>query len=416
MLRQQCPYAIDPAGQDIHGEALALRARGAVTRVLLPGGVPAWAVTDQVLIKRLLVDPRISKDAYQHWTAWRNGEIAESWPLAIWVSVQNMVTAYGDGHRRLRRLVAGAFTARRVEMMRSRIEEITTQTLDSISERPPAEQWDVRKDFAQVIQTQVQLDLFGIPAESAAPLSRIMDGFFKTEMSLEEAQQNQQDMYTTMAGLIDLRRRHPADDVTSVLIAARDDVDGARLTEKELIDNLILLFTAGFEPTVNLIGNAVSALLHHPEQLAHIREGRAEWADAVEETLRLEPPGANLILRYAVEDVAVEDMVIPQGDAIMISYAGAGRDAAVHGSDAEHFDVLRPSRRENISFGHGAHHCIGAPLARLEVEIALRELFTRFPGLALAAPGEPLRSIQSFIANGLRELPVLAAKRVALPV
>ncbi|MFJ3713259.1 cytochrome P450 (plasmid) [Streptomyces sp. NBC_01267] len=416
MLRQQCPYAIDPAGQDIHGEARALRARGAVTTVLLPGGVPAWVVTDQTLVKKLLVDPRISKDAYQHWTAWQKGETAETWPLAIWVSVQNMVTAYGDEHRRLRRLVASAFTARRVEMMRPRIEEITARTLDSIGELPPTRPWDVRENFAQVIQTQVQLDLFGIPEESAEPLRRITDGFFKTEMSLEEAQQNQLDMYTTMAELIDFRRRHPADDVTSALIAARDDVDGARLSEKELIDNLILLFTAGFEPTVNLIGNAVSSLLHHPEQLAHIREGRAGWADAVEETLRVEAPGANLILRYAVEDVAVGDVVIPQGDAIMISYAGAGRDTAVHGTDADRFDVLRPTRRENISFGHGAHYCIGAPLARLEAEIALRELFARFPDLTIAAPDEPLRPIPSFIANGLRELPVLAMARAELAV
>lgn len=408
--QQQCPYMIDPSGRDIHGEAARLRGQGPVVRVTLPGGVGAWAVTDLAAIRKLLTDPRISKDAHQHWPAWIDGEIAQTWPLAIWVSVQNMVTAYGEDHKRLRRLVAAAFTARRVALLRPRVEGITRSLLEGLAQLPPDRPVDLRRVYAHQVPAQVLAELFGIPEEFRERLRRIIGGFFDTAVSLEDAQRNQIDLYMTMSSLVDLKRGHPGEDLTSDLIAVRDEADGTRLSEKELVDNLILLYTAGYETTVNLLDHAIALLLGNPGQLALVRSGVASWEDAVEEALRVEAPGANGILRYAVEDVEVCGVVIRKGDPLVISYVSAGRDPAVHGQDAAVFDVTRATRRDHLAFGHGTHFCVGAPLARMEAQVALRGLFTRFPGLSLAVPAGRLRPLESFISNGHRELPVLLGR------
>ncbi|MEU3051065.1 cytochrome P450 [Streptomyces sp. NPDC006984] len=408
----QCPVIIDTDGSDIHGEITRIRARGPAAQVVLPGGVTAWSITDGELIRSLLLDPRVSKDAYRHWPAWINGDIPRDWPLAIWVSVQNMVTAYGADHTRQRRPVASAFTRRRVAALRPRIQRIADDLLDTLSAEPHGHPLDLRERFAHPLPNAVMCELFGIPEEYRSGLHRIIKGFFRTSASAEEAQANGYALYTTISDVLVHKREHPADDLTCDLIAVRDD-DGAGLTEKELADNLILLYTAGYETTVNLLDHAVHALLRHPDQLELVRQGRADWDDVVEETLRHEPPGAHAILRYAVEDLDLGGIVIPEGDAIMISYAAAGRDPVRYGDTADRFDITRPDRRDHVSFGHGAHHCLGAPLARLEASIALSSLFERFPGLALAHPERPTEPQRSFISNGHRTLEVVLDRRAA---
>ncbi|MGW7436253.1 cytochrome P450 family protein [Streptomyces sp. NPDC054849] len=406
MQSPQCPFAIDPSGADIHGEIARIRKEGPVARVELPGGVIVWSVTGYDVIKQLLTDPRVSKDAYRHWEAWRAGEIPQDWPLAIWVSVQNMVTAYGEDHARLRKPVASAFTSRRVSSLRPRIEEITQGVLDGLASLPPDLPVDLREAFAHPVPNQVMCELFGIPQHMRGEIQQIIKGFFSTASSAEESLANATRLYATMAELLALKREQPGDDLTADLIAVRDEND-EQLSEKELADNLILLYTAGYETTVNLIDNAVHALLGHPDQLALVLGGGATWDDVIEETLRLEAPGAHSILRYAVEDIAVGDVVIPKGDPIMIAYAAAGRDPERHGDTADRFDVTRAARREHPAFGHGVHYCLGAPLARLETAVALSALFARFPGMSLAVAPEQIRPQASFISNGHLELPVL---------
>lgn len=204
------------------------------------------------------------------------------------------------------------------------------------------------------------------------------------------------------------KRERPGDDLTSVLIAARDE-EGSGLTEAELIDTLLLVIGAGHETTVNLIGNAVHALLAHPDQLARVRGGEITWSDVVEETLRWAPSIANLPLRYAVEDIELHDgITIARGDAILATYAAAGRDPERHGADADRF-LPGGTAKEHLAFGHGVHHCIGAPLARLEATIALPALFARFPELRLADPSVPAGQVESFIAHGFGALPVRLA-------
>jgi 2-hydroxy-5-methyl-1-naphthoate 7-hydroxylase len=165
------------------------------------------------------------------------------------------------------------------------------------------------------------------------------------------------------------------------------------------------MIAAGQETTTTLITNAIAALCTHPEQLAHVREGRATWADVAGETLRFHAPAAYSPMRFAVEDIELDGVLIRKGDPILISFAAAA-DPEAYGEDVSRFDLLRAGRRDDLGFGHGVHRCLGAPLARLEATVALSALFTRFPDLALAVSLDRVEPVPSFIVNGYGSLPV----------
>jgi cytochrome P450 len=396
---------LDTNGKDVHEEGRLLRSEGPARLVELPGGVPAWAVADAATLRKLLTDPRVSKDPRAHWTAWREGRIGEDWPLLIWVSVRNMFTTYGADHRRLRSLVSKAFTPRQVEAMRPAVEQITTELLDRL-ERAGGGPVDLREEFAYPLPVEVICRLFGVPADRRSALRSVVDTVFDTTVTGARAQENALELYEIMRGLVADKTANPGNDLTSALITARAE-DASRLDADELVDTLILMLTAGHETTVNLLDHAVTALLTHPGQLAGVLRGDHTWAAVIEETLRWQAPVPYLPLRYAVEDIALADgTIIGEGEAILAAYAAAGRDPAEHGDTAGEFDLSREDK-QHLAFGHGVHFCMGAPLARLEAAIALPALFARFPGLRLAVDPAELATVPSFLSNGHAAIPAL---------
>jgi len=395
---------LDAHGSDVHAEGARLREQGPAALVELPGGVRAWAISGHDTLRRVLADPRVSKDAEQHWPAWINGEISDAWPLSIWVSVRSMFTAYGPDHRRLRSLVSGAFTARRTAALRPRIEQIARQLLDDIAALPEGEPVDLRARYAYPLPIEVICQLFGVPDDKRPEIRTVVDTLFDSAITADQAKANNETLNHLFTELIADKRATPADDLTSALINAYDDADGA-LTETELGDTLILMLSAGHETTVNLLDHAITALLTHPDQLDLVRSGQHPWTDLIEETLRWQVPVPYLLLRYAVEDIDLDGTVIPRGDAILAAYAAAGRDPVQHGDTADDFDLTRADKH-HLTFGHGVHHCLGAPLARLEAEIALSALFDRFPDLTLAVAPDELTTLPTFLSNGHTTLPV----------
>ena len=308
-------------------------------------------------------------------------------------------------HTRLRGLVVKAFTARRVEDMRPRIQEIVDQTLDRIA---PQGHMDLIEDFAFRLPVTIICDMLGIPEEhrevfytSSRDGGRLLDPVPLTKAEIEQANAGNLMAQMYFQQLFELRRKNPGDDLTTQLVQAEED--GSKLSNDELTANIILLFGAGHETTVNLIGNGLLALYRNPDQLALLKANPDLISNAIEEFLRYNS-SVQLTGRVALEDI--EDLggkKIPKGESVLCLLGSANRDPAVYPDRPDRLDITRPKIRP-LSFGGGIHLCLGAQLARIEAEVAISTLLRRLPDLKLDNAENP-EWRPTFVLRGLKNLP-----------
>src|SRR3984885_2924695 len=357
-----------------------LRARHPVAQVIMPGGTPAWLVTGYAEGRAALTDPRLVKLP----KGWRPDQDSLFAALDL-----HMLNSDPPDHERLRTLVSKAFTARRVERLRPRITAITAALLDDMSTQ---QEVDLLAAFAFPLPVTVICELLGVPVADR-------DQFRAWSATI---------VSETVSPVVP-QRADPADDLLAALISARDDTardSTGRLSENELLSMAWLLLVAGHETTVNLIGSGVLALLLHPGELARLRAEPALLAGAVEELLRYVSPVNNATFRFAGEPVNLGGVCIGAGEVVLVALSGANRDPSRYPDpDPERLDVGRDSAG-HLAFGHGIHYCLGAPLARLEAQIAFGALLERFGSMTLAVPPAELRWRPSSLIHGLESLPV----------
>jgi cytochrome P450 len=308
-------------------------------------------------------------------------------------------------HTRLRGLVVKAFTARRVEDMRPRIQHIVDETLDRVAAQG---RMDLIEDFAFRLPVTIICDMLGIPEEhrevfytSSRNGGRLLDPVPLSRAEIDEANTGNAAAQLYFQQLFELRRHSPGDDLTTQLVQAEED--GSKLSNDELTANIILLFGAGHETTVNLIGNGLLALHRNPDQLALLKANPALITNAIEEFLRYDS-SVQLTGRVTLEDI--DDLggkKIPKGESVLCLLGSANRDPAVYPDRPDRLDITRPNVRP-LSFGGGIHFCLGAQLARIEAEVAIATLLRRLPDLRLDDAENP-EWRPTFVLRGLKRLP-----------
>ncbi|MEU9050955.1 cytochrome P450 [Streptomyces sp. NPDC048384] len=377
-----------------------LRDTAPVHRIAGPDGSPAWLVTRYGDVREALADPRLSLDK-------RHAAPGSYRGLALPPALDaNLLNMDPPDHTRIRRLVGRAFTPRRVEQLRTPIRRTADRLLDALGPHGTA---DLIASYAAPLPITVICDLLGVPDEHRRDFREWTDALVAPDPARPQAAK---EAVVAMLGfftrLLADKRTEPADDLLCDLIAVRD-TDGDRLSEDELMSLAFLILFAGYENTVQLIGNAVLALLDHSEQLAALRADPSRTPFAVEEFARYDGPALLAIRRFPTEDVTIGGVTVPAGDTVLLSLSAADRDPARF-PDPDRLDLGRDASG-HLALGHGIHYCLGAPLARAETEIALAALLERFPELALA-DGD-LRWRRSLRARGLLALPVTYAEKIS---
>ena len=318
----------------------------------------------------------------------------------------SMLAVDPPDHTRYRRLVTRAFSGRAVAALRTRVEEIAEELLDGMAARAAAgEAVDLVAEYASLLPATVIAEMLGAPVAMRGQFLRWGEGAavaLDPGLSFRDFRRGERDimaLHEWMLGHFAEVRRSPGDDILSALVRVHDEGDG--LTDDELSSIAMLLLAAGFETTVNLLGNGAALLVAHPDQLALLQDGTVPWAAAVDEVLRYDPP-VQRTARVAQRDTEVAGLRFREGQFVILALGGANRDPAVF-ADPQRFDVTRSDADRHVSFSSGIHYCLGAGLARMEGEIGLRALFRRFPDLALA--GVPRRRATRLL-RGYDAMPV----------
>ncbi|MFI6037339.1 cytochrome P450 [Streptomyces sp. NPDC051315] len=381
----------DAFRRDPHAVYARLRERGPVHRVHPPGSdatYATWLVVGYEEARAALADPRLVKDGERIGAAFLDEQVIG----------KHMLVTDPPQHTRLRGLVSRAFTMRRVEELRPRVRRITDDLLDAML---PHGRADLVESFAYPLPITVICELLGVPEMDRAAFREM-----STEVVAPTSEESGYEAFVRLGAYLtelieDKRCAGPGGDLLSDLIRTTAE-DGDRLSPEELRGMAFLLLIAGHETTVNLITNAVHALLTHPDQLAALRADPDLVDGVIEETLRWEGPVENATYRFAVEPLEIGGVAIEKGDPVLIGLASADRDALRY-DDPDDYDVRRDPRG-HLAFGHGIHYCLGAPLARLEARTALRSLLERAPALALDGP--PGEWLPGMLIRGVRSLPV----------
>ncbi|WP_405061179.1 cytochrome P450 [Kribbella sp. NBC_01505] len=377
---------------DPYAAYAALRTAGPVHRIEGPDGSPSWLVTRYDDVRRALADPRLSVDKRN---ALPGNYRGLSLPPALDANLLNMDP---PDHTRIRTLVAKAFTAGRVDALRDPIRRTADALLEPITAHGAA---DLIPEYAAPLPITVICDLLGVPVD-VRPDFRSWTDTMLAPPGPDEARAAIGAMLRFFAGLLEAKRSAPGDDLTSDLIAARDQED--RLSDDELTSLIFLILFAGYENVVHLIGNTTLTLLDDRSRWEQVRADRSLIPAAIDEVMRYDGPVPLAIRRFPLEDFDIGGVVIPAGETVLLGLASANRDAERF-PDADRFDLDRAAGGQ-LGLGHGIHYCLGAPLARLEVAIALDALLDHAPDLTLAVPRSELRWRDTIRTRGLTGLPV----------
>lgn len=383
--------------QDPHRALALMREEGPVRQVVTPRGLPVWLVTRYADVRGLLSDSRVGKDASRAQELFaRNLSGTGVADVALHGLNGHMLNSDPPDHTRLRKLVNRAFTSGVVSRLRPRIEQITDELLDGMSGEV-----DLMKALAFPLPITVISELLGVELDDRDQFGAWSNVLVSQSDSAALAVAAGA-MANFLVELITKKRENPTDDLMSALVHASEEGDS--LTPNELIAMAFLLMVAGYETTVNLIGNSVLALLRHPEQLKAVRADPSLVPNTVEEVLRFDGSINIATLRFTKEPIDVAGVEIPAGEFLFLSLLSANRDGERF-PDPETFDVTRQTNG-HVAFGHGIHHCVGAPLARLEGEIAIGRLLDRFSDIELLGEVGSLRLRESLLVHGVESLPV----------
>jgi cytochrome P450 len=376
-----------------------MREEGPPAPVMMPYGQRAWLVTRYADVRAALTDPRLYKD-------WAGKLTPPDWVADEVTAYLNMHLLNADppDHTRLRKLVSKGFTPRRVAGLRPRVEVITASLLDAIEARGE-DTVDLIEAFAFPLPVTVICELLGVPVEDQDQFRDWSHAVVGDSVDPGALRAAGEAMFGYFTKLVAAKRVNPADDMVSALIEARDSGDS--LNERELIAMLFLLLVAGHETTTNLIASGTLALLLNPGELSRLRADPSLLPGAVEELLRYVNPLNHATERFTLEPVQIGGVTIPAREWVLCATSSANMDPDRF-PDASRLDVTRDAGG-HVAFGHGIHFCLGAPLARLEAEIAFGALLSRFPSLSLAADPATLRWRQSSLIHGLETLPVRLA-------
>lgn len=388
------------AAQTTHARLLA--DGGRPVRAELPGLAPAWLIVGDPDARAALADPRLAKDSALVQATIAAQAVASGLPTPPGVSRMfgdSVLFRDGDRHAEQRRLLTGAFTARRVRELLPRIEEITRQLLDDLPGHADADGVvDLVAHLAGPLPLTVICELVGIPDDHRARFRELTVLLMHDDPAITVPASDELGAF--FAELVAAKRAaadrgHPGADLTTALLDADD---------AQLVDILFLVFVAGHETTANLLGNAMLALLTRPPGWRAVAEHPESAARVVEETLRWDSPVRNATHRVTLEPVTYGGVTIPAGELVLVCLDSANRDPR-RWSDPERFDVDRDTRG-HLAFGHGPHFCLGAPLGRAEGDTVIRLVTGRFPDAQLAVPVLGLARVESTIMNGLDALPV----------